>query len=302
MANTLKSRKGNSSANDFQKMLEAFSQTTAGGGEKKSYKDERIWTVEGDKAGNGSAVIRFLPRTEGDELPWVRVWSHSFKGPGGKWYIENCPTTIGLECPTCELNNTLWNSGIETDKEIVRTQKRRLAYITNIVVLSDPKHPENEGKVFLFKFGKKIFDMIKDKAQPTFEDEAPINVFDPQSGADFKFRMVRKDGYANYDKSEFASQSPLEDADGYTKKQYPLAPFIDPKEFKPFDELKKRLVFVIGGKSTTEDNEELPVTSAKPIKTKEAKTPGKTATAAVPVENGDEDTLSYFQKLADDDE
>ena len=187
--------------NDFGSISTAFEKIANPSTESKGYADDRFWKLEGDKAGNGTATIRFLPRVEGDELPWVRIFSHGFQGPTGKWYIENSLTTLGEQDPVSELNSQLWNSGVEANKKIAQNQKRRLSYIANVLVISDPKHPENEGKVVLFKFGKKIFDKIMDKARPTFEDEKPVNVFDFWEGANFKLRMRKKDGFTNYDES-----------------------------------------------------------------------------------------------------
>ena len=176
---------------------------------QEAQKDDRFRSLEADKAGNGSAIIRFLPPPKGEDLPWVRIRNHGFQGPTGKWYIENSLTTLGKPDPVSELNTELWNSGTEANKEIARKQKRRLAYIANIYVVKDPAHPENEGKVFLYKFGKKIFDKIKDVMQPQFEDEEPINPFDFWKGANFKLKARNVEGYRNYDKSDFESSSPL---------------------------------------------------------------------------------------------
>jgi hypothetical protein len=206
--NTLRKMRGN----DFSKIASEFDKI-ANPGEKKSYDDDRIWKLTPDKAGNASAVIRFLPRTEGDELPFVKIFSHSFQGPTGKWYIENSLTTLGENDPVGELNSKLWNSGSEANKEVARKQKRKLSFIANIYVVSDPAKPENNGKVFLFKFGKKIFDKIMDKARPTFAEDQPVNVFDLWEGADFKLRMRKVDGYPNYDQSVFSDPSALLDGE-----------------------------------------------------------------------------------------
>ena len=168
----------------------------------ESYKDDRFWAPERDKSGNGYAVIRLLPPSDGEDLPWARMFSHGFQGKGG-WFIENCPTTLGLPCPVCEGNNELWNSGVESDKEIARNRKRKLSYISNIYVVSDPANKQNEGKVFLYKYGKKIFDKISEKMKPQFEDESPMNPFDYWVGANFKLKIRTVQGYVNYDKSEF---------------------------------------------------------------------------------------------------
>ena len=201
----------------------------------ESYKDDRIWKPELDKASNGYAVIRFLPACEGEDLPWVRVFNHGFKGPGG-WLIDNCPTTLGKKCPVCEANSALWNSGIESDKDVARNRKRRLSYYANILVVSDPKNPENEGKVFLYKFGKKIFDKIIEKIQPEFEDETAIDPFDLWKGANFRLKVRKVAGFVNYDKSEFEECSPISESDDLIKivydSEYSLKEFSDESNFK----------------------------------------------------------------------
>ena len=267
--------------------------------EKKSYVDERLWKPELDKSGTGQAVLRFLPAPDGEELPWVKVFKHAFQGPTGKWYIENSLTTIGKQDPVSEHNSQLWNTGLESDKEIARKQKRKLEYYSNIYVVSDPKHPENEGKVFLFRYGKKIFDKIMASMQPEFEDETPINPFDFWEGANFKLKIRKVDGFWNYDKSEFDSVTALADSDekldGIWKSQYSLQEFLAPTNFKSYDELKKRLDDVLSGTITAsaasmmdEDVVETPQFKAEPQPT-------------IPsVEEDDADTMSYFQKLANE--
>ena len=261
--------------------------------EKKSYVDERLWKPELDKSGNGYAVIRFLPAIEKEDLPWAKLWSHAFQGPTGQWFIENSLTTIGQKDPTSEYNTSLWNSGVESDKEIARKQKRKLQYYSNIYVVSDSKHPENEGKVFLFRYGKKIFDKIMAAMQPEFEDETPINPFDFWQGANFKLKIRKVDGFWNYDKSEFEATSPLSDDDKTIERiwgeQYPLADFTAPSNFKSYNELKTRLDTVLSGKTTvgnvTESIEDEPVATPK-VDTK-------------PVEKVEkDDTMDYFNKLA----
>ena len=267
--------------------------------EKKSYVDERLWKPELDKSGTGSAVILFLPAPDGEELPWVKVFKHAFQGPTGKWYIENSLTTIGKNDPVSEHNSALWNTGLETDKETARKQKRKLEYYSNIYVVSDPKHPENNGKVFLFRYGKKIFDKIMAAMQPEFEDETPINPFDFWEGANFKLKIRKVDGYWNYDKSEFDSVSTLKDSDdaldSIWKTQYSLTEFTAPTNFKSYDELKKRLDDVLSGTVTPtatammdDDVVETPTFKSEP----EPKIPS--------VDEDDDDTMSYFQKLANE--
>ena len=279
--------------NSLDKLLNAVKEDTKDPSEKKSYVDERLWKPELDKSGNGYAVIRFLPAIEKEDLPWAKLWSHAFQGPTGQWFIENSLTTIGQKDPVSEYNTSLWNSGVESDKEIARKQKRKLQYYSNIYVVSDSKHPENEGKVFLFRYGKKIFDKIMAAMQPEFEDETPINPFDFWQGANFKLKIRKVDGFWNYDKSEFEAVSPLSDDDKTIERiwgeQYPLADFTAPSNFKSYNELKTRLDTVLSGKTTvgnvTESIEDEPVATPK-VDTK-------------PVEKVEkDDTMDYFNKLA----
>lgn len=291
---------------DFGKIAGEFEKIANPQTESKSYGDDRFWKLEGDKAGNGTATIRFLPRVEGDELPWVRIFSHGFQGPTGKWYIENSLTTLNEQDPVGELNTKLWNSGSEANKEIARKQKRKLSFIANILVVSDPKHPENEGKVFLFKFGKKIFDKIMDKARPTFEDEKPVNVFDFWEGANFKLRMRKKDGFTNYDESSFSDPVAVHSDDEEVLKianaQFKLSEFTDRKNFKSYDELKKKLEEVLSGDSFSAVRAEaMDEQMEKPAPEYVAKAaPAPAATKAAPVDD-DEDVMSYFEKIARED-
>ena len=242
-------KRNRSSLDKLTKAIEASGQTAESGGKD----DTRFWQPQVDKAGNGMAVIRFLPApaADGDDaLPWVRVFSHGFQGPGG-WFIDNCLTTINEKCPVCEHNNTLWNSGIEANKEIARKQKRKLSYVANILVVSDPSDPSNEGQIKLFKFGKKIFDKITEAMNPEFADETPVNPFDMWEGANFKLKIRNVEGYRNYDKSEFADKSALLDGDdekleALWKKEYSLKEFTEKSQFKPHAQLKARLDKVLG--------------------------------------------------------
>ena len=274
--------------------------------EKKSYVDERLWKPVLDKTGNGYAVIRFLPAVDGEDLPWAKVWNHAFQGPTGQWYIENSLTTLGQNDPVSELNSAYWNSGVESDKEIARRQKRKLQYFSNIYVVSDPKNPENEGKVFLFRFGKKIFDKCMEAMQPAFEDETPVNPFHFWEGANFKLKIRKVDGYWNYDKSEFEAPSPLFDNDDAIeevwKQQYALNEFTAPTNFKSYDELKTRLDMVLAGTTTvgnvTTLMEDEPIENTVSVNTVEEPVP---TSSTVTISSTDEDdTMDYFQKLADD--
>ena len=267
--------------------------------------DERLWKPEVDKAGNGYAVIRFLPAPEGEDLPWAQVWSHAFQGPGG-WYIENSLTTLGKKDPFGELNRELWNSGADSDKEIARKQKRKLSYYSNIYVVKDPANPQNEGKVFLYKFGKKIFDKITEAMQPAFADETPINPFDLWKGADFKVKIRKVEGYWNYDKSEFDAPSTLGDMDdsdleAVWKKEYSLADFTSADKFKTYAELKARLDTVLRNKPVNEVQEDLEDESEgrfTPSFNSPDITPQAAPAAPAPAAEED-DALSYFAKLAE---
>jgi hypothetical protein len=295
------------------KEVEKMSATTSGGA------DERLWKPEMGKDGVGSAVIRFLPAPEGEELPWAKMYSHAFQGPGG-WYIENSLTTIGQKDPLGEYNRELWNTGSETNKEIVRKQKRKLNYYSNIYVVKDPANPQNEGKVFLFKYGKKIFDKIMEAMQPEFEDETPINPFDFWQGANFKLKIVKKDGYWNYDKSEFDRVAPLLDDDdaleSIWKKQYSLAAITAPDQFKSYDELERRMNMVLGVKNSSpthsravveqeDDLEEFVQTPTSQDRVVEEleQSYARSKTPSLPKISSDDDdeddALSYFQKLVD---
>ena len=247
-------KRNRSSLDKLTKAIEASTQSNSEAGSKD---DTRFWQPQVDKAGNGMAIVRFLPApsVDGDEaLPWVRVFSHGFQGPGG-WFIDNCLTTLNEKCPVCEHNNTLWNSGIEANKDIARKQKRKLSYVANILVVSDPSNPENEGQVKLFKFGKKIFDKITEAMNPEFADETPVNPFDLWEGANFKLKIRNVEGYRNYDKSEFADKSALFDGDDdkleeLWKTEFSLKEFTEKRNFKSFEQLKTRLDKVLGFEGT----------------------------------------------------
>ena len=255
--------------------------------------DDRFWRAELDKSGNGYAVIRFLPAAEGEDLPWVRVFNHGFQGPGG-WYIENSLTTLGQKDPLSDYNSMLWNSGVEANKEIARKQKRRLTYISNILVVKDPANPQNEGQVRLFKFGKKIFDKVNGLMNPEFEDETPVNPFDLWEGTNFKLKIRKVDGFSNYDKSEFEVPAAVLDGDDAKleelwKKEYSLLEFVDPKNFKSYDDLKSRLDIVLGTTRNVPKSveEEVPFDGGQPITTPET------------VTEGNDESLEYFRKLAE---
>ena len=264
--------------------------------------DERLWKLDVDKSGNGYAVIRFLPAPNGEDLPFVKLYSHAFQGTGG-WYIENSLTTLGQKDPVSEFNTQLWNNGTDAGKETARKQKRKLTYISNIYVVKDPANPENEGKVFLYKYGKKIFDKLTAAMQPEFEDETAIDPFDFWQGANFKLKAKNVAGYRNYDSSEFTAQSPVLDDDdaleALWKKEYSLAELVAADQFKSYEDLKKRLGYVLGNKPVR--NDESFEDESEGRGSAEQVVAAATATAPTPAASEEEDdALSYFAKLAEE--
>ena len=264
-----------------------------------SFADDRFWKPELDKSGNGYAVIRFLPQPTGEDLPWVRIWGHAFKGPGG-WYIENSLTTLNRKDPVSEYNTELWNSGLEADKETARKQKRILKYYSNVLIVSDTKHPENEGKIFLFRYGKKIHDKLAEVINPQFEDETAYDPFDFWKGANFKLKVRKVDGFWNYDKSEFDAPSEVYDGDegkleALYGKLYSLTQFLGEDNYKSYDDLKSKLHRTLTGSGVQGTVEKFTPTpkavSSAPVET----------TTPASSDEGEEDTLSYFAKLADED-
>ena len=294
----LKRQSGN--LDKLAKALEQISSNESAGNQ------DNFWRPEVDKAGNGLATIRFLPAPEvdgDDALPWVKIFTHGFQGPGG-WFIDNCLTTKNQQCPVCESNSALWNSGIEANKQIARDRKRKLSYIANVYIVSDPKHPENEGQVKLFKFGKKIFDKITEAMNPPFEDETPINPFDMWAGANFKLKIRKVAGYQNYDSSEFESSSVLGNFDDAKleeiwKKEHSLQELVSDKEFKSYDDIKKRLDRVLGQavdrpKTTVETIKEQ--TRSQPVRDERDDTPWEDTSTTE-----DDDDMAYFRNLAEED-
>jgi len=295
----------NASLDKLRAAMESASAPNSG--EKKSYNDDTMWKPELDKTGNGFAVVRFLPTPEGEEMPWVSYFDHGFQGPGG-WYIEKSLTTLNKQDPVSEYNSQLWNTGIEANKEVARKQKRRLHYVSNIYVVSDPKNPDNEGKVFKYRYGKKIFEQLKEAISPAFADENAINPFDLRGeGADFKIKIRKVDGYWNYDKSEFNDPAPLFDDENKLNEVvasiHSLSDVIAPSEFKTYEELKEKLDRVLGltgatststAESVAEDMEEVPWSDVN-----------KEPVAEEPViqssdTNESDDAMDYFKKLASD--
>ena len=294
-----------SSKSTYDKLIEETNKLQSNN-QGKSGADTRFWQPEVDKAGNGYAVIRFLPAPKGEDIPWVRLFSHGFQGPGG-WYIENSLTTLNEQDPVGEYNTTLWNRGDEAGKEQARKQKRRLGYIANIYMVKDPAHPENEGKVFLYKFGKKIFDKINESMAPEFEDESPVNPFDMWEGANFKMKIRNVEGYRNYDKSEFDSASVLSEDDDVLEKvwssEYSLQEFVDRKNFKSYAELQARLNRVLGATAVSSTASEIDedVVMESPVVARQAPAP-KAKEDEVPWgEESSDDSLDFFKKLAEDD-
>ena len=281
-------RKSQTNFQFLQKELEKSSTAKAGA-------DERLWRPELDATGNGYAVIRFLPAPDGESLPWAKLYAHAFQGPGG-WYIENSLTTLGNNDPVSAANNQLWNSGVESDKDIARQRKRKLSYYSNIFVVSDPKHPENEGKVFLYKYGKKIHDKILAAMQPEFQDETPINVFDFWEGANFKLKIKTVAGFWNYDSSEFTAPAALsnddEEMESIWKKAYSLEAFTAPDQFKSYEALQQRLNTVLNTAPAVRQEQAEEEYEPTPVVDRVSPTPTSTPE--------EDDALSYFQKLAEE--
>ena len=272
---------------------------------KNDYKDDRFWRPKLDNAKNGFAVIRFLPAIEGEDIPWVKLYSHAFQGPGG-WYIENCLTTLGQKDPVSEINTQLWNSGLDSDKDLARQRKRKLNYISNIYVVSDPAEPSNEGRVFLFKYGQKIFEKIQEAMQPEFKDEDPLDPFNFWNGANFKLKIRSVGGYVNYDKSEFDSPSALlggedDKLEKIWKSQHALKSFVDPSNFKSYDELKQKLFDVLKG--DIRGGGSAPTRTAEDVDAEDLKEKKPSIRSKPPVEeqvDEETDALDYFKKLAEE--
>jgi len=298
------------SSKDFTSLVNAAQDAGGAPAQKKSYVDERQWKPTVDKSGNGYAVIRFLPQPAGEKLPWARYWDHGFQGPGGQWYIEKSLTSIGQPDPVGEANNALWNTGRDEDKALARERKRRLHYVTNILVVDDPDHPENNGKVFLYQFGKKIYEKIMSAMQPEFKDETPMNPFDFWKGANFKIKIRNVEGYRNYDRSEFDSPSVLaaDDVleDIYNNRLYSLKEWEDPASYKTYEELKARFEQVIGAGMSEEKREALSMTAdeapipsvSEPVFQTSSDPEPAVDTTPVSSSEDDGDALSYFEQLA----
>lgn len=276
-----------------------------------SDEEDKYWKPEVDKAGNGFAILRFLPPVAGEDLPYVRKWDHGFQGPSGLWYIENSLTSLGLPDPVSEYNSELWNSTKDDEspaRKQVRKQKRRENYYSNVYVVRDPAHPENEGKVFLFKYGKKIFEKLKDIMTPQYEGEQAINPFDLWEGANFQLKIRNYEGYRNYDKSDFAAPGPLlkdDDAlEAIWKQEHSLKDIVDPKNFKTYEELKTKFYKVLAldgsshaptGNAAEDDDVAMDFTP----KFKERSAPKLDEAPLPSIQDDDDDTLSFFKNLAD---
>ena len=294
-------RKSQSNFDFLQKELQKSTNANSSG-------DERLWKPALDASGNGYAVIRFLPAPEGESLPWAKLYNHAFQGPGG-WLIDNCPTTKGEQCPVCAANNKLWNSGVESDKEIARQRKRKLSYYSNIYVVKDSANPDNEGKVFLYKYGKKIHDKVLAAMQPEFDDETPVNPFDLWEGANFKLKIRTIGGYWNYDASEFAAPSALsaddDEMEQLWKQAYSLEAFTAPSEFKEYDAVENRLNAVLGLSAPrpvqqAQEEEEQDPAPIGGFNDSDITVSSERQPYSVTTDTDDDDALSYFQKLAEE--
>ena len=309
-----------SRGNGISNLLKEVEKLSANGG--NSSDDSTFWQPEVDKVGNGQAIIRFLPSAPDNDYPWVRVFSHGFQNKAnGKWFIENCPTTLNQECPVCVANNELWNTGTKENQDIVRTRKRKLHYVANILVIKDSKNPDNEGKVFKFKFGTKIFEKIKNAMQPQFEDETPIDPFDFWEGANFKLKICKVEGYRNYDRSEFDAPSPIADSDKEIeeiwRKEHDLRELIADSQFKQYKDLEKRLQAVLGNTAPVPSAQEQaeaeleqyvePSRAAPRAPQAQAQKPAVPPRKPIempPVggsDSGEDDDSAYFASLLDDD-
>jgi len=291
-------KKRSKSKKDVESMMDKLQ--SAAGGSRASYVDDRYWKLERDKSSNGYAIIRFLDAPEKEDFPFVKMYSHGFKGKGG-WYIENSLTTIEKQDPVSEANSELWNSGIDSNKQIARDRKRRLQYVSNVYVRKDPAHPENEGKVFLFKYGKSIFDMIQAAGAPEFDDETPVNVFNLFNGADFKLKARKADGFVKYDKSGFEEPSQWlkdeEEMETLYSGLYSLTAEVSEDKFKSYDELKKKFLRVIGGGNSDASSFTAETVSAPETQVTESVTDDIPVVDSGNVE--EDDTMSYFTKLAE---
>lgn len=297
-----------SSSSSLSKLNDELTKMTAPQSAKPS-EDDRFWRPEVDKSGNGYAVIRFLPQPAGEDVPFIRLFDHAFKGPSGQWLIDGCLTTVNEKCPVCEHNSELWATGSKENQDRVRTQKRKLSFISNIYVVKDPANPDNEGKVFLYKFGKKIFDKLNAAMNPEFEDEQPLNPFDLWAGANFKLKIRKVEGYQNYDKSEFESAGPLleddDELEAIWKREHPLQSFLERKNFKSYDDIKSRMNKVLALEGNTASESRAAAAQAwdeetAPPPRQQARAASKPAVEAAPWDETEDGDLAMFQRLAGD--
>ena len=292
------------SASNFEKLTNELSKMAST--RPQDPLEEKLWKPTLDKAGNGFAVIRFMPAPEGEDIPFVRIWDHGFQGPGG-WYIEKSLTTFSEKDPVGELNSKLWSTGLDSDKEIARKQKRRLSYYSNVYIVKDPGNPENEGKVFIFKFGKKIFDKLNDLMNPSFEDEQPVDPFNLWTGANFRLKVRKVENFPNYDKSEFDTPGALLDDDDKLEEiynsLYSLQELLDRKHFKTYEELNARLNRVLGNSAASSDRNRSRNQETTPWKNDEDEAPKQQfkETESKSTESDDDDDLEDFFKTLNDD-
>jgi len=302
---TLKKNRSNS-LNKLNSQLEKI--------QSKSYSDPnegKMWKPTRDKAGNGFAVIRFLPAPTGEDFPFVRIWDHGFQGPTGLWYIENSLTTLDRDDPVSEYNSKLWNSGVEEDKAEARKMKRRLKYVSNILVVSDPSNPQNEGKVFLYQYGAKIFGKLQELLNPQFEDETAADPFNMWEGANFRLKIQKVAGYPNYDKSVFDTPSAISDDDSELERifneEHSLKELVDPKNFKSYDDLKTKFYRVLAldqapsTPNTAEEVDDLDMSSFggnTPEPTLNVMPESQSTAPSMSMNDDDDDDLSIFKELA----
>lgn len=284
----------------FETMTQTLKQEVSGE-KKQNGTDERIWKPKMGQDGTGYAVVRFLPGVDSNKTPWIKMYDHAFQGPSGKWYIENSLTTIGQKDPVSEYNSKLWNSGLESNKDVARKQKRRTSYMANVLVLKDPSDPSSEGKVKIFRFGQKIFDKVMTALQPEFEGDTPLNPFDMFEGANFRIKIKMVGGYWNYDSSDFERPSPLSEDESKLESifnaQHDVHEFIDPSKFKSYDELSEKLHMVLDEVTSPVSTPVIPVAKAAPVA---APVPAAAkVTAETSTTDDDEDIEAYFKSLAD---
>ena len=299
----------------FDALNAELSKVSSGKGNFKDPDEDKYWKPTRDAAGNAFAIVRFLPAPPDEDLPFVVLYDHGFKGPNGQWYIENSRTTIGEPDPVSEYNSELWNVSADDNsptRKQARDQKRRKHYIAGIQVIKDSGNPDNNGKVFLYKFGAKIYGKLNDLMNPQFEDEKPVNPFDFWGGANFRVKVTGQGRDTSYDKSEFDAPSEHLDGDDEAlealyKTQYSLKEVIAPEKFKTYDQLKTKLYRVLGlsgstvtGNASAEDDEPEAELNMANLGMKEAKSTRRQE------EDDEDESLTNLRKAsaaaADDDD